>query len=74
MRRPTHEREIKMRLAMEPDKEDYDAVEKEYGPLPPDAGDAVTAEYYRLAQANKLIRVYGLSDTAAGAVAMAQNE
>jgi hypothetical protein len=42
--------------AIKPDQQDFDAVEKEYGPLPPTASQAVIAERYRLAQAAKVIR------------------
>ena len=42
--------------AIKPDQQDFDAVEKEYGPLPPNASQAVLAERYRLAQAAKVIR------------------
>jgi hypothetical protein len=42
--------------AIKPDQQDFDAVEKEYGPLPPTAGKAALAERYRLAQAAKVIR------------------
>jgi len=41
--------------AIKPDQQDFDAVEKEYGPLPPTASPAL-AERYRLAQAAKVIR------------------
>jgi hypothetical protein len=42
--------------AIKPDQQDFDAVEKEYGPLPPTASPAELAERYRLAQAAKVIR------------------
>lgn len=42
--------------AIKPDQQDFDAVEKEYGPLPPTASQAALAERYRLAQAAKVIR------------------
>jgi hypothetical protein len=42
--------------AIKPDQQDFDAVEKEYGPLPPTASQAAVAERYRLAQAAKVIR------------------
>jgi hypothetical protein len=42
--------------AIKPDQRDFDAVEKEYEPLPPTASHAVLAERYRLAQAAKVIR------------------
>jgi hypothetical protein len=43
-------------VAVKPDKQDFDAVESEYGPLPPSAGKSARAERYRLAQAAKVIR------------------
>ncbi len=45
--------------AIKPDQQDYDAVEKEYGPLPPTASKAALAERYRLAQAAKVVRQLG---------------
>jgi hypothetical protein len=42
-----------------PDREDYEAIEKQYGPLPFNASDKETAERYRLAVARKLIREHG---------------
>jgi hypothetical protein len=42
--------------AIKPDQRDFDAVEKEYGPLPPNPSQAALAERYRLAQAAKVIR------------------
>jgi hypothetical protein len=42
--------------AIKPDQQDFDAVEKEHGPLPVTASEAVIAERYRLAQAAKVIR------------------
>jgi hypothetical protein len=42
--------------AIRPDQQDFDAVAKEYGPLPPTASKAALAERYRLAQAAKVIR------------------
>jgi hypothetical protein len=42
--------------AIKPDQQDFDAVEKEHGPLPPTASPAALAERYRLAQAAKVIR------------------
>jgi hypothetical protein len=35
--------------AIKPDQQDFNAVKKEYGPLPPTAGQAALAERYRLA-------------------------
>jgi hypothetical protein len=43
-------------MAVKPDKQDFDAVEKEHGPLPPTASEAARAERYRLAQAAKITR------------------
>jgi hypothetical protein len=42
--------------AIKPDEQDFDAIAKEYGPLPPTASQAALAERYRLAQAAKVIR------------------
>jgi hypothetical protein len=42
--------------AIKPDQQDFEAVEKEYGPLPPSASQAALNERYRLAQAAKVIR------------------
>jgi hypothetical protein len=42
--------------AIKPDQQDFDAVEKEYGPLPQTPSNAALAERYRLAQAAKVIR------------------
>ncbi len=41
---------------IKPDQQDFDEVEKEYGPLPPSASHVAVAERYRLAQAAKVIR------------------
>jgi len=49
-------RHTKSKNAIKPDEQDFDAVEKEYGPLPPTASQAALAERYRLAQAAKVIR------------------
>jgi hypothetical protein len=38
-------------VAVKPDKQDFAAVEREYGPLPPSASKAARGERYRLAQA-----------------------
>ena len=43
-------------MAVKPDKQDFAAVEREYGPLPGSAGKAARAERYRLAQSAKIIR------------------
>ena len=42
--------------AIKPDQQDFEAVKKEYGPLPPTASKAALTERYRLAQAAKVIR------------------
>ena len=42
--------------AIKPDQQDFDAVEKEHGLLPPNASQAAQDERYRLAQAAKVIR------------------
>jgi hypothetical protein len=42
--------------AIKPDQQDFDTVEKEYGPLAPDASQAALDERCRLAQAAKVIR------------------
>jgi len=42
--------------AVKPDQQDFNAVEREYGPLPPSASEAARAERYRLAQAAKITR------------------
>ena len=44
-------REITGSRPITPDRQDYEAIEREHGRLP-------EAERYRLAQANKLIRLY----------------
>ena len=46
-----------------PDKQDYETVEKEHGRRPANASDAEAAYRYQLAQAAKLIRLYGNSET-----------
>jgi hypothetical protein len=40
-----------------PDREDYRTIERKFGRLPANASDARRARYYRLAQAQKLMRV-----------------
>jgi hypothetical protein len=45
--------------AIKPNQQDFDEVEKEYGPLPPNASQAALDERYRLAQAAKVIRQLG---------------
>jgi len=51
----TRRRKTKIQ-AIKPDQQDFDAVEKEYGPLRPNASKAAREERYRLAQAAKVIR------------------
>ncbi|MGZ3247971.1 MAG: hypothetical protein ACXWI7_11560 [Croceibacterium sp.] len=46
------------RKAIKPDQQDYEAVEREHGRLPESASTEERAKQYRLAQANKLIRLY----------------
>jgi hypothetical protein len=46
------------RGGIKPDPEDFAAVERENGRLPEDATERQLAEQYRLALANKLIRLY----------------
>ena len=41
-----------------PDQQDFEQIEKEYGRLPDGASDEEAAERYRLAQANKIIRLF----------------
>jgi hypothetical protein len=48
-------------IPIEPDPEDFVAVDAEYGPLARDASDKQANERYRLAQVYKLVR---LSNTA----------
>jgi hypothetical protein len=43
-------------VAVKPNKQDFDAVEREYGPLAPTASETAHAERYRLAQAAKIVR------------------
>ncbi|MGA8887781.1 MAG: hypothetical protein WCF47_12680 [Pseudolabrys sp.] len=47
-----------------PDKEDFDLVEKQHGPLPANATDQQVVERYRLSQAAKLIRESGANNQA----------
>jgi hypothetical protein len=44
------------RILIEPDPEDFVAVDAEYGPLAYDASNKQASERHRLSQANKLIR------------------
>jgi hypothetical protein len=45
------------RIPIEPDPEDFWAIDAEYGPLPLEASEKQATERYRLAQATKLIRL-----------------
>lgn len=45
------------RIPIEPDPEDFTAVDAEYGRLPLEASEKQATERYRLAQATKLIRL-----------------
>ncbi len=49
--------ELKAIMPIIPNEQDYEAVEREHGPLRPNATVKEQAERYRLAQANKLIRL-----------------
>ena len=40
-----------------PDPEDYRTIERKFGRLPDNASDARRAQYHRLAQAQKLMRL-----------------
>jgi hypothetical protein len=40
-----------------PDPEDYRTIERKFGRLPDNASDARRTQYYRLVQAQKLMRV-----------------
>jgi hypothetical protein len=44
---------------IKPDPQDHEAVERENGRLRQNATDAERADRYRLAQAAKMIRLYG---------------
>jgi hypothetical protein len=43
---------------IKPDLEDVEMIERQCGPLPPNASDSQAAERHRLAAAVKLIRLY----------------
>jgi hypothetical protein len=47
-----------MTTTIKPDRQDFEAIEHEHGPLPDDATTQDQADRYRLAQAAKLIRLY----------------
>jgi hypothetical protein len=42
---------------IQPEPEDFEAVEREFGPLPLDATEQEAAHRYRLAQATKILRL-----------------
>jgi hypothetical protein len=42
-----------------PNKEDYEAIERECGPLAAEASTEKAAYRYQLAQAHKMIRLFG---------------
>ena len=42
--------------SIQPEPQDFETVEKEFGPLPLDASEQEAAHRYRLAQATKIIR------------------
>jgi hypothetical protein len=41
---------------IQPEPEDFEAVEREFGPLPPNATEQEAVHRYRLAQATKILR------------------
>ena len=45
-------------MTINPDTKDYEAIEREHGRLPAGAPIKELAHHYRLAQAQKLIRLY----------------
>ena len=44
--------------SIQPEPQDFETVEKEFGPLPLDASEQGAAHRYRLAQATKIIRIF----------------
>jgi hypothetical protein len=54
MTRDPHE----LKGQIQPDPEDYEAIEREYGSLPSTATDREAAERYQIAQSRKLSRLY----------------
>ena len=52
--------------SIQPEPQDFETVEKEFGPLPLDASEQEAAHRYRLAQATKIIRIF---DSKSGAAA-----
>ena len=46
---------------IQPDPQDFEIVERGFGPLPLDAPQKEAAHRYRLAQATKILRLHGAS-------------
>ena len=44
--------------SIQPEPQDFEAVEREFGPLPFDASEQEAAHRYRLAQATKILRIF----------------
>jgi len=44
--------------SIQPELQDFETEEKEFGPLPLDASEQETAHRYRLAQATKILRIF----------------
>ena len=44
--------------SIQPEPQDFEAVEREFGPLPLDASEQEAAHRYRLAQATKILRIF----------------
>ncbi len=42
---------------IQPEQQDFESVENEFGPLPLDATEQEAAHRYRLAQATKILRI-----------------
>jgi hypothetical protein len=45
-------------VSIQPEPQDFEAVEKELGPLPLDASEQEAAHRSRLAQATKILRIF----------------
>ncbi len=48
-------------VSIQPEPQDFEMVEREFGPLPLDASESEAAHRYRLAQATTILRLSGLS-------------
>jgi hypothetical protein len=48
-------------VSIQPEPQDFEMVEREFGPLPLDASESEAAHRYRFAQATKILRLSGLS-------------